>query len=413
MRVFIDSLRERRLVLARNGISGVCCTALIATVSLVAFGQAPPQPENNQLAPAGVQAQTPIPSPTGFASALATPSSIPSSHQQAGTISDDQIKQLLLGKTLYLRDTYLDNTLNFDERGHLMGHSPQGSYTLSEIKINKVKVSRRKVELEGDRYAMHFLGSLASEDPLKDVDKVKITPKKKVVKIAIDREQVEKSKKEKDKGKRKHEAAPTAQKPLETAKDSPPVEYPSEGKHFSSTTSPAHASRLLIDALDRVFAQGIDDRMIAAMPDFWKLYYQAAASKRDYKPSDPAILYQSMVDQKAKLVSTLEPPTNEYAQANAVAGMALYHAVVGSDGRANEVVVARPIGFGLDEGAVQTIRKAKFEPAIKDGKPVPVALDLVVSFRIYSKRTSEPAVEQATDTASKPVLPGPYSVLPN
>jgi outer membrane biosynthesis protein TonB len=410
MRVFVDSLRERHLLLAKIGISVVCCTAVIATVGLVAFGQAPTQPESNQLAPSGAQTQAAAPSPTGFASALTTPSSSSSSHQEAGTISDDQIKQLLLGKTLYLRDAYLDNTLNFDERGRFLGHSPQGSYTLSEIKINKVKVSRRKVELEGDRYAMHFLGSLASQDPLKDVDKVKITPKKKIVKIAIDREQVEKPKKEKDKGKPNHEAASTAVKPVETARD---FQYPSESKSFSSTTSPAHASRLLVEALDRVFAQGIDDRMIAAMPDFWKLYYQAAASKRDYKPSDPGILYQSMVDQKAKLVSTLEPPSNEYAQANAVAGIALYHAVVGSDGKANEVVVARPIGFGLDEGAVQTIRQAKFEPAIKDGKPVPVALDLVVSFRIFSKRTSEPAVEPATDTASKPILPGPYSVLPN
>ena len=78
-----------------------------------------------------------------------------------------------------------------------------------------------------------------------------------------------------------------------------------------------------------------------------------------------------------------------------MAGIALYHAVIGSDGKVAEIIAGRPIGFGLDESADQTIRKATFQPAMKDGKPVPVALDVVVSFRIYSKRTSQPT---ATDT---------------
>ena len=130
--------------------------------------------------------------------------------------------------------------------------------------------------------------------------------------------------------------------------------------------------------------------MVAAMPDFWRNYYQAAAEKVDYKPTDPGVFPAGVVDQKAKLVSVLDPPSNELAQANGVAGIAMYHAVVGSDGKVEEVVAGRPIGFGLDESAEQSIRKAVFQPAVKDGKPVPVALDLVVSFRIYSKRTSEP-----------------------
>ena len=77
------------------------------------------------------------------------------------------------------------------------------------------------------------------------------------------------------------------------------------------------------------------------------------------------------------LLTKFEPDSNEFAQASGVAGMALYHAVIGPDGKAAEVAVARPIGFGLDENAVAAIRKASFQPAIKDGKPVPVLLDLV------------------------------------
>ena len=181
---------------------------------------------------------------------------------------------------------------------------------------------------------------------------------------------------------------------------------------MTTTNSPAHAAQLLRDALGNVFANGLDQRMIAAMPAFWKLYYQAVDSHSDYRPSDPGVLRQSDVDQKAKLLITIEPPSNEYAQNGGVAGMALYHAVIGADGKPQEIAVDRPIGFGLDENAVDTISNASFQPAIKDGKPVPVLLDLLVQFRIYSKRT---AVEGDTETAGKPagtILPGPYSAHP-
>jgi TonB family protein len=152
--------------------------------------------------------------------------------------------------------------------------------------------------------------------------------------------------------------------------------------------------------------------MMAAMPDFWKLYYQAVAAKADYRPADAAILRQNTVDEKAHLLTSFEPDSNEFAQNAGVAGMALYHTVIGADGKPGEIAVARPIGFGLDENAVAAIRKAKFSPAIKNGQPVPVMLDLVVQFRIFSNRT---AAKGAPETAEKdkpaaPALPGPYSV---
>ncbi len=63
--------------------------------------------------------------------------------------------------------------------------------------IDKVHLSKHKVELTGNRYGLHFLGARPDEDPTKAVDKVRITPKKKVVKITIDRELVVTPKKKK------------------------------------------------------------------------------------------------------------------------------------------------------------------------------------------------------------------------
>lgn len=413
---------------------------------------------------------------------------------------------MLVGKQLYLRGGYQGDSLTFDEHGHIIGHSPQGSYTLSVVQIDHVRLTKHKVELEGIRYGLHFNEQLAYEDSSNTYDKVRITPKKKVVKITIDREMVVNPKKKKDPPKEKGRAvkpagaplvsgpapgtastqaatpapessttsqaasqpptpaspatqpaptatpeqaanaaspastpsapsdsvtttvaattppaaAPPSAEPAEMSEAdqlkasiaaTPEAERPADPGSVTTTTSQSHANHMLRDALDAAFAPGLDDRMMTAMPDFWKLYYQAVAAKADYRPSDPSILRQNTVDQKAHLLTSFEPDSNDFAQAAGVAGMALYHTVIGPDGKPGEIAVARPIGFGLDENAVASIRKAKFSPAIKDGKPVPVMLDLVVQFRIFSKRT---AAQSAPETADKttppdPVLPGPYS----
>jgi hypothetical protein len=366
----------------------------------------------------------------------------PSQSSQAGEITEDEIKKLIAGKELFLRGGYLDNTLTFNEHGQLIGHSPQGSYTLSGIQIDKVRLTKHKIELEGFRYALHFLGALPYEDPTKAVDRVNITPKKKDVRITIDRELVVKPKQEKEKNKSvRAPAKPStlatntapapvtpAAAPAETASSSqdaeaedasdvqaeiakaPAAERPADPNSVTATTSPAHANKVLVDALDTIFAQGFDARMMSAMPGFWKLYYEAAAAKTDYRPKDPGVLRQNAVDQKARLVSTFEPVSNQFAQDSGVAGMSLYHVVIGADGKPGEIAVARPIGFGLDESAVDSIRKATFAPAIKDGKPVPVMLDLVVQFRIYSNRTKVSSTPEATaQQEGAPTHPGPYT----
>ncbi|HUB53438.1 MAG TPA: energy transducer TonB [Terracidiphilus sp.] len=376
---------------------------------------------------------------------------IPRGHE----ITEDELKQMLLGKTWYLRGGYLDDSLSFNEHGGLVSRSPVGSYTLSMVEIEKVHLTKHKVELEGVRYGQHFSNQLAFEDPRTAYDKVRITPKKKVLRITIDREAVVKPRKIKLGGKTVYivngqvvgaqpapgnaqntppasasapassaPPTPAAQsQPSQPDEDEPdtdqakaeiaaakPEDRPADPGSVTATTSPDHATMILKKAIDNIFAAGLDDRMMNAMPDFWKLYYKAVAEKKDYRPSDTSVLLQSKVDKKATLLSNFEPDSNQYAQDNGVAGMALYHAVIEPDGTPGEISVARPIGFGLDENAVRAIRAAKFAPAEKDGKPVPVLLDLVVRFRIYSKRTNVTSPSEEASKPAEPVLPGPFTL---
>ena len=476
---FLSSGHARSAVAAAQIAFAAICSPTILSFSVFSAAQeAQTHPQSAATQPASAAAQAPdapTPQTTPPQTTQPTPAPPPASatpaHDsqnadsspetpQPGGITEEAIKQMLIGKPLYLRGGYLDNSLSFNENGGIIGHSPQGSYTLSAIQIDKVHLTKHKVELEGARYGLHFLGALPYEDPTKALDRVKSTPKKKTVKITIDRELVVIPKKKKEKGNKNQPAAkaasaaaPTPGAPPNTqpANDAPttttaagqptaqPTPEPPESKELSdadqakadmaaapeaerpadpgsvtTTIYPAHAAKVLMNALDKIFAPGLDDRMMAAMPDFWKLYYQAVAAKTDYRPKDPSVLRQNTVDKKAVLVSKFEPPSNEWAQASGIAGPALYHAVIGPDGKPAEIAVARPIGFGLDESAVDSIRKATFEPAIKDGKPVPVMLDLYVSFRIYSHRTEVAAKPdpEGDDKKADKQLPGPYSLKP-
>jgi TonB family protein len=365
-----------------------------------------------------------------------------------GGVSEEALRSQLVGKPLFLRGGYLGDSISFNEHGLPTGHPAAGSYTLSAIEIEKVHLTKHRVELEGSRYALHFLGALPSEDP-NAIDRIKITPKKKTLKISIDRELVIKSKKVKE-PKKSHSSQPAASpaatgQPVassetdapaatpaaapQTAAAAPAVptpaapeaapdtgpEQPGEQQaadqaSVTTTISPAHAAKVLHDALDRIFASGLDEKLRAQMPEFWQLYYQAQAAGTDYRPHDPKVLRSSAVDQQAKLVSSIAPDSNEYAQSSGIAGRALYRAVIGPDGIPAEIAVVRPIGFGLDENAVAAIRKATFQAATKDGQPVAETLDLAVVFRIYSKRTSVSSADPDAVKPAGPIKPGPYSV---
>lgn len=364
------------------------------------------------------------------------------------------MRQQFEGKTFYLRGGYLENNLHFNDKGQLDGSSTRASFTLSLVRIDRVHLDKHHIEMEGVRFGLHFLGASPYEEQA--VDRVRLTSKKKPLRITIDREEVVAPKKEKPaREEKKKKPAPVAahaspgqpataaagqpgQQQTESAsaaasspgQAAPPVEMgpssqppapaasapqsgmpaapPAETRHGATvTTSQANANQTLRQALEAVFASAVDPRMIGTLPPYWQLYYKDVDEKQDYRPADPAVLRQSQVDQKAHLISAFDPPSNEYAQTNGVAGMAMYHVIVEPDGIAGEIAIGRPIGFGLDEAAVDAIRKAKFVPAMKDGKSVPVVLDVVVEFRIYSKLTNRTAASPTGPEA--PVLPGPYT----
>lgn len=56
--------------------------------------------------------------------------------------------------------------------------------------------------------------------------------------------------------------------------------------------------------------------------------------------------------------------------------------VVGTDGLPHDIRVARAVGLGFEDAAVQAVEKWRFEPGTRNGKPVPVLITLDVSFTV-------------------------------
>jgi protein TonB len=65
-------------------------------------------------------------------------------------------------------------------------------------------------------------------------------------------------------------------------------------------------------------------------------------------------------------------------------GVCLITLIVDTQGNPQNPRVIRALGMGLDEKAIEAVRKYKFKPAMKDGKtPVPVMITVEVNFRLY------------------------------
>jgi TonB family protein len=57
--------------------------------------------------------------------------------------------------------------------------------------------------------------------------------------------------------------------------------------------------------------------------------------------------------------------------------------IVGVDGKPSNIVVSKKLGMGLDQKAVEAVRQWQFEPARRNGRPIPSGLILSIRFSLF------------------------------
>jgi len=85
-----------------------------------------------------------------------------------------------------------------------------------------------------------------------------------------------------------------------------------------------------------------------------------------------------------EVIHSVEAEFSDEARRAKYQGVCLISLIVDAQGNPQDIHIARALGMGLDEKAIDAIRQYKFRPAMKDGKtPVPVMITIEVDFRLY------------------------------
>ncbi len=146
-----------------------------------------------------------------------------------------------------------------------------------------------------------------------------------------------------------------------------------------------------LDKLFRAAEQGFSD----IAPDYWKPYLEGrkAAKNADviHKKEQLAIVKPvtaaDMSPGNAKpplLIRSPDPEFSEQAREYKFHGTVVIRILIDTDGNPTETQITRPLGLGLDEKAVEAVRKWRFIPGkARDGNPVATWAVIEVNFRIY------------------------------
>jgi len=78
-----------------------------------------------------------------------------------------------------------------------------------------------------------------------------------------------------------------------------------------------------------------------------------------------------------------DPEYSETARKKKIAGTVVLSLTVGSDGLPHDIQVEKKLGYGLDEKAVEAMRKWKFQPELRDGQPIETPIKVEMTFRLY------------------------------
>lgn len=138
--------------------------------------------------------------------------------------------------------------------------------------------------------------------------------------------------------------------------------------------------------LARVFIP-TDDELFRSLPAHWRTFL--LGSSLSAPPADPQ---QPTAETIPKLRSGIEAPkcvfcpnpgfTRE-ARLERVNDFAIFDLTINAEGRVVGVQIVRPLGYGLEDSAIDLLYTWRFRPAHRQGQPIAVQIPVEVTFKIF------------------------------
>jgi TonB family protein len=74
---------------------------------------------------------------------------------------------------------------------------------------------------------------------------------------------------------------------------------------------------------------------------------------------------------------------SDEAKRRGIQGACLISLIVDAQGIPRDLVILKPLGHGLDANALEAVKAYRFKPATRNGRPVPVRMEIIVNFKLY------------------------------
>jgi TonB family protein len=110
-----------------------------------------------------------------------------------------------------------------------------------------------------------------------------------------------------------------------------------------------------------------------------RLYAQPAEKTE----SERNVFISAEVTTRARILKKPEPSYSESARNAQVEGTVVLRAILAADGQVKNILVLGRLPHGLTERAIEAARMIKFQPAVKDGRPVSVLVQIEYNFNLY------------------------------
>jgi TonB family protein len=306
---------------------------------------------------------------------------------QAASDLEQHLRDQYKGKTLVLRYFYRGDHLRYDSLGASTGSAHQGDWTIDGFaRVTGLDVSSQRLTIQAERF---FLGNTGQSFQFQQY---------------FDKKKDNKKKKEKTEHKLRIE-----------------VEFGSGGV----TAEQADA------LLSRIFLTQ-QDRLPELVPDYWKPCVLSASTGKSTNPAvtegssqkwkipptggerydacrfpaefatipgvisgaEEAVASETRASERQaarigkgvtppKPVFAPDPEFSEQARSEKYQGTAVLSITVDKAGKVRNIRIVRPLGFGLDEKAVETVSGWRFNPAKKDGAEIEMDLAVEVDFHLY------------------------------